>query len=42
MTHIFGSGKGKSTALVCILNLVQQYLNGNKRLYCAFVDLKMV
>ena len=39
----FGFRKGKSTvdALFCLLNLVQKYLNENKRLYCVFVDLKM-
>jgi hypothetical protein len=28
-------------ALFIFLNLVQKYLNENKRLYCVFVDLKM-
>jgi len=39
----FDLRKGKSTvdALVCLLNLVQKYLNESKRLYCVFVDLKM-
>ena len=39
----FGFRKGKSAvdALFCLLNLVQTYLNENKRLYCVFVDLKM-
>jgi hypothetical protein len=38
----FGFRKGKSTedALFILLNIVQHYLNENKRLYCVFVDLK--
>jgi hypothetical protein len=38
----FGFRKGKSTvdALFILLTLVQKYLNGNKRLYCVFIDFK--
>ena len=38
----FGFKKGLSTsdATFTLLNIVQNFLNENKRLYCAFVDLK--
>ncbi|KAL4221122.1 hypothetical protein ACF0H5_019381 [Mactra antiquata] len=39
----FGFRKNRSTvdASYILINLIQQYLNENKRLYCVFVDLKM-
>jgi hypothetical protein len=38
----FGFRKGKSTVdvLLVLLNVVQKFLNENKRLYCVFVDFK--
>ena len=37
----FGFRKGRSTidALFVLLNIVQKYLNDNKRLYCVYVDM---
>ena len=38
----FGFRKGQSTvdALFVLTNVVQKFINENKRLYCAFIDLK--
>ena len=36
----FKNGLSTSDAIFTLLNIVQNFLNENKRLYCAFVDLK--